>query len=137
MWACGRMWACHPEHNELDDSNPRLPPLKFKSTRRAVQQQHNSSSSIGKTRGNLAMLVCIGTPVFPLFNLRHPTPPAGISSLPHPEGKPCIWQYVPGMKVVCTSILQSRNAVALYRYCLLYTSPSPRDKRQSRMPSSA
>ena len=27
---------------------------------------------------------------------------------------------------------------ALYnKYCLLYTSPSPRDKRQSRMPSSA
>ena len=25
----------------------------------------------------------------------------------------------------------------LCRYCLLYTSPSPRDKRQSRMPSSA
>ena len=25
----------------------------------------------------------------------------------------------------------------LWRYCLLYTSPSPRDKRQSRMPSSA
>ena len=24
-----------------------------------------------------------------------------------------------------------------YDYCLLYTSPSPRDKRQSRMPSSA
>ena len=24
-----------------------------------------------------------------------------------------------------------------YLYCLLYTSPSPRDKRQSRMPSSA
>ena len=24
-----------------------------------------------------------------------------------------------------------------YNYCLLYTSPSPRDKRQSRMPSSA
>ena len=24
-----------------------------------------------------------------------------------------------------------------YRNCLLYTSPSPRDKRQSRMPSSA
>ena len=24
-----------------------------------------------------------------------------------------------------------------YRVCLLYTSPSPRDKRQSRMPSSA
>ena len=26
---------------------------------------------------------------------------------------------------------------AIYNYCLLYTSPSPRDKRQSRMPSSA
>ena len=26
---------------------------------------------------------------------------------------------------------------SLYGYCLLYTSPSPRDKRQSRMPSSA
>ena len=26
---------------------------------------------------------------------------------------------------------------AIYRPCLLYTSPSPRDKRQSRMPSSA
>ena len=24
-----------------------------------------------------------------------------------------------------------------FKYCLLYTSPSPRDKRQSRMPSSA
>ena len=27
--------------------------------------------------------------------------------------------------------------VGLYQTCLLYTSPSPRDKRQSRMPSSA
>ena len=27
--------------------------------------------------------------------------------------------------------------VAVYGSCLLYTSPSPRDKRQSRMPSSA
>ena len=26
---------------------------------------------------------------------------------------------------------------SLYKHCLLYTSPSPRDKRQSRMPSSA
>ena len=29
------------------------------------------------------------------------------------------------------------NALGLYCFCLLYTSPSPRDKRQSRMPSSA
>ena len=29
------------------------------------------------------------------------------------------------------------NGIADYKDCLLYTSPSPRDKRQSRMPSSA
>ena len=29
------------------------------------------------------------------------------------------------------------NTDALAQFCLLYTSPSPRDKRQSRMPSSA
>ena len=27
--------------------------------------------------------------------------------------------------------------ISKYQHCLLYTSPSPRDKRQSRMPSSA
>ena len=32
---------------------------------------------------------------------------------------------------------RSRVATALGTTCLLYTSPSPRDKRQSRMPSSA
>ena len=30
-----------------------------------------------------------------------------------------------------------RGLRAYFRFCLLYTSPSPRDKRQSRMPSSA
>ena len=29
------------------------------------------------------------------------------------------------------------NSISHYKICLLYTSPSPRDKRQSRMPSSA
>ena len=29
------------------------------------------------------------------------------------------------------------SIATVYRTCLLYTSPSPRDKRQSRMPSSA
>ena len=33
--------------------------------------------------------------------------------------------------------LISPARVGLTRVCLLYTSPSPRDKRQSRMPSSA
>ena len=31
----------------------------------------------------------------------------------------------------------SMPVVSMVSYCLLYTSPSPRDKRQSRMPSSA
>ena len=31
----------------------------------------------------------------------------------------------------------ARLAIAALTLCLLYTSPSPRDKRQSRMPSSA
>ena len=34
-------------------------------------------------------------------------------------------------------IAQSYSQLHLYGDCLLYTSPSPRDKRQSRMPSSA
>ena len=36
-----------------------------------------------------------------------------------------------GSKLMCTSITEQ------YRYCLLYTSPSPRDRQKSRMPSSA
>ena len=38
-------------------------------------------------------------------------------------------------KAVLVSALCS--VISLYFFCLLYTSPSPRDKRQSRMPSSA
>ena len=33
--------------------------------------------------------------------------------------------------------LQTLSEGGVYLPCLLYTSPSPRDKRQSRMPSSA
>ena len=36
-----------------------------------------------------------------------------------------------------TEAAKERVLVANYNTCLLYTSPSPRDKRQSRMPSSA
>ena len=32
---------------------------------------------------------------------------------------------------------EAKKFIELNRSCLLYTSPSPRDKRQSRMPSSA
>ena len=35
------------------------------------------------------------------------------------------------------SLLLALNLIDLNYICLLYTSPSPRDKRQSRMPSSA
>ena len=33
--------------------------------------------------------------------------------------------------------LHPKNEMGVIEFCLLYTSPSPRDKRQSRMPSSA
>ena len=35
------------------------------------------------------------------------------------------------------NITQIEDLAPRYRYCLLYTSPSPRDQRGSRMPSSA
>ena len=35
------------------------------------------------------------------------------------------------------SMITVANLIALYRTCLLYTSPSPRDLSTSRMPSSA
>ena len=38
------------------------------------------------------------------------------------------------VKTDLPNVQECRNAVSV---CLLYTSPSPRDKRQSRMPSSA
>ena len=38
------------------------------------------------------------------------------------------WSYTPA---------SNDNTTVSFNYCLLYTSPSPRDKRQSRMPSSA
>ena len=33
--------------------------------------------------------------------------------------------------------IQQKVRTTLYKYCLLYTSPSPRDVKRSRMPSSA
>ena len=45
-------------------------------------------------------------------------------------------QFISPGEVISGSI-DVRNAAAYPYVCLLYTSPSPRDKRQSRMPSSA
>ena len=45
------------------------------------------------------------------------------------EGKPCAW---------ATSFTNNEHAILANAYtCLLYTSPSPRDRQKSRMPSSA
>ena len=45
-------------------------------------------------------------------------------------------RLVEGMKSA-TDVFRFRKELAQRLSCLLYTSPSPRDKRQSRMPSSA
>ena len=42
-----------------------------------------------------------------------------------------------GEEVTLTGVARDGTDVILSWSCLLYTSPSPRDKRQSRMPSSA
>ena len=49
------------------------------------------------------------------------------NSLNDPSPDPEDWSFV----------LSDNFETALISHCLLYTSPSPRDKRQSRMPSSA
>ena len=35
------------------------------------------------------------------------------------------------------AMADARKGISMYRHCLLYTSPSPRDRQKSRMPSSA
>ena len=42
-----------------------------------------------------------------------------------------------GLLVLALTLLLAYLFIILFCACLLYTSPSPRDKRQSRMPSSA
>ena len=50
-----------------------------------------------------------------------------------PEGKPIEGATVEVKHIRMEMMLEGRQLM----FCLLYTSPSPRDKRQSRMPSSA
>ena len=52
------------------------------------------------------------------------------------------WAKIEGVKRLMENVDKNKPLVHLtvrgsYTGCLLYTSPSPRDKRQSRMPSSA
>ena len=42
-----------------------------------------------------------------------------------------------GKTTLTAAILRVQSEKGLANYCLLYTSPSPRDQRGSRMPSSA
>ena len=46
----------------------------------------------------------------------------------------CLDAFSPGE---AQALMDGVNGCLIYYTCLLYTSPSPRDKRQSRMPSSA
>ena len=39
--------------------------------------------------------------------------------------------------LACCAVEMMQTAMPRYDFCLLYTSPSPRDMRRSRMPSSA
>ena len=63
---------------------------------------------------------------------------------PEPEPEPeksAVTAYVLKLKEVMKNAYEKRTRrEVIYAFafaCLLYTSPSPRDKRQSRMPSSA
>ena len=54
--------------------------------------------------------------------------------------KMTLYKYFPSKQDLIMEVLTQRDLffrTSLMNYCLLYTSPSPRDKRQSRMPSSA
>ena len=54
------------------------------------------------------------------------------------DGEPFITQNEAMVKIISLLVeMQQKNILYLANDCLLYTSPSPRDKRQSRMPSSA
>ena len=46
-------------------------------------------------------------------------------------------QYAPGKKIITVRAVRQEDITRLDETCLLYTSPSPRDQRGSRMPSSA
>ena len=60
-----------------------------------------------------------------------------LTKFPHSGTLTCLqFGFSAGM-VLLLKLCRVLDADALQLTCLLYTSPSPRDKRQSRMPSSA
>ena len=89
-----------------------------------------------------------GRPCSPEFKNVGPTP--GDSSeisiegnfmedcVKHPDGTGGCYAYVSSYnQFEILDISEPNNIVLLSTYCLLYTSPSPRDRSLSRMPSSA
>ena len=87
----------------------------------------------GKTLRKLNLRRRYGVTVFAAY--RHGTSyPTDIASLRLREGDVLLLQGTPES----LALLQSNESIwVMGQLCLLYTSPSPRDKRQSRMPSSA
>src|SRR5665213_90292 len=52
-----------------------------------------------------------------------------------PLNKPSLWRALPGYLTNRHAALRWDPAWAIRNICLLYTSPSPRDRQKSRMPS--
>ena len=52
-------------------------------------------------------------------------------------GSALLVMAIVGSGIMAESLTNDTAVILLANACLLYTSPSPRDKRQSRMPSSA
>ena len=50
---------------------------------------------------------------------------------------PITWAGMSDTKWVLSALINDDEKTVLLRACLLYTSPSPRDRQKSRMPSSA
>ena len=96
--------------------------------------------------------VLLGTPIPVTLTLTNPGGPDGYNATFN-DTLPAGVSYVPGSATPDplelpqgdgTTVLVWKNVADILtnstvqlNYCLLYTSPSPRDKRQSRMPSSA
>ena len=79
--------------------------------------------------------------IFETFAKNTLTPILGTGSMlqldgqPHQRERKLIMPMFHGKRM--KSYIDAMQCIAIRSFCLLYTSPSPRDKRQSRMPSSA
>ena len=62
---------------------------------------------------------------------------AAWTSRGRPRGAPCAWPLAPGWRWRAPVPSPARKATNKGCCCLLYTSPSPRDRTRSRMPSAA